>query len=246
MMMLSLDHRSHVPLHVQAEHQLRELIKKPEYQKGELLPDEISLARQMAISRTTMRMVIARLTQEGLLERRAGVGTRVCNKPTQSGITEWGSFTREMEKKGIHVQNFSLKVSQVAATEDVASALRVSLGASVLRVVRLRGWDGQPVLLSESYLHPRLNLTCKEDFNHPIYEVIAAASGVVAEVASEELTAVVADASLARQLKVDRGTPLLLRKRAVTDASGRPIEYAVVYYRSDRFILTMGLRKERS
>ena len=39
-------------------------------------------------------------------------------------------------------------------------------------------------------------------------------------------------------------TPLLLRRHTVSDANGRPIEYAEVQYVSERFTLTLDLRRE--
>jgi GntR family transcriptional regulator len=246
MMPLRLDHRSRVPLHVQAENVLRELIRRPEYQNGEFLPDEVTLARQLGVSRNTLRAASARLTQEGLLERKAGVGTRVVSRPVHSGLAAWHSFTREMAKRGVQVQTFALDVEQTEADAEVARALRIRPGTRVLRLDRLRGWDGEPVVHFRSWLHPRLGLTGNEDFARPLYEVIASACGVVDDHAHEEMSAVAADPVLARLLRVRRSTPLLRRRRVVFDASGRPIEYAVVHYLSSRFTLTLDLRKEPS
>ncbi|MGH7981389.1 MAG: GntR family transcriptional regulator, partial [Limisphaerales bacterium] len=99
--MLSLDHQSPIPLCAQVEALLRELIRQPQYQNGALLPDEVALAAQLGVSRGTIRSGISKLVFEGLLDRKAGVGTRVSNRNIESGIREWHSFTREMASKGI-------------------------------------------------------------------------------------------------------------------------------------------------
>jgi DNA-binding GntR family transcriptional regulator len=57
------------------------------------------------------------------------------------------------------------------------------------------------------------------------------------------MIAVAADAGIAKLLRVPRGTPLLRRNRTVFDASGRPIEYAIVHYVSSRFALTLDIRR---
>src|SRR5580692_8975456 len=98
--MLSLDHQSPVPLRAQVELLLRDLIRKPKYQNGALLPEETKLAVQLGVSRGTVRSGIGKLVFEGILERKAGVGTRVSNHQGESGIRAWHSFTREMESKG--------------------------------------------------------------------------------------------------------------------------------------------------
>ncbi|MGY0041288.1 GntR family transcriptional regulator [Pedobacter sp. NJ-S-72] len=66
-MNISIDHKSHVPLHIQAELLLRELIKDPAYQAGKLLPNEVDLAKKLAISRTTLRQALNKLVYEELL-----------------------------------------------------------------------------------------------------------------------------------------------------------------------------------
>ena len=105
-MNLQLDHNSGVPLHQQAEMLLRELIKKPEYQQGKLLPSEVELAQKLNISRNTLRQAINRLTFEGLLVRKKSVGTSVAPAPVMSNARNWMSFSQEMKLLGIDVCNF--------------------------------------------------------------------------------------------------------------------------------------------
>jgi GntR family transcriptional regulator len=232
------------PLHVRAERVLRELIGRPEYRAGRLLPDEITLAGRLGVSRGTLRAAIARLVAEGALERRAGVGTRASARPAESGISAWRSFSREMARKGVRVETFRKALRPCRAGAEAARALGIRPGTTVLRLDRVRGWDGVPVLRSRSWFHPRLGLTGGEDFSGPLYEVLAAASGARAEHAREELRAVPASAEMARLLQVPRGAPLLLRRHTVLDPSDRPIEFAEIHYASDRFSLTLDLRRE--
>lgn len=241
--MLSLDHQSPVPLRAQVESLLRELIRKPEYQKGELLPDEVALAARLGVSRGTVRSGISKLVFEGLLDRKAGVGTRVTNRNVESGIREWHSFTREMASKGVKVKNFRAAYHQVEASKDAAQALQLEEPKSLWRLDRVRGWEDTPVLHTMSWFHPRLGLKGNEETNQPLYEMIERATGVRPHHAREEFLAVTADAQMSRQLAVDRGTPLLLRRHTVFDAGNRPFEFAEVRYVSSRFTLTLDMRR---
>lgn len=240
-----IDPASPLPLHAQAERFLRELMRNPRYRNGELLPDELTLANRLGVSRGTLRAAIARLVAEGLLERKAGRGTRVTRRQQQSGMGAWRSFTQEMKRQGISVETYQLEVRELPAKDRAARALQVKAGTSVLRVDRLRGWDGEPVLHSRSWLHPRLKLSRSEDdFSRPLYEVIERRSGVVAASASEEIEAVACAAPIAELLAVAPESPVLLRRHAVFDPGGRPIEFAEIHYRSDRFTLTLEMRRE--
>ena len=244
--MFVVDHNSPLPLRVQVEQLLRDLIRKPEYQAGALLPDETSLAMKLGISRGTIRAGISKLVFEGLLVRKSGVGTRVATNHLESGIRAWRSFTREMAAKGITVQNFKLDYQSLNASEAAARALQLAPGTSVWRLDRVRGWDGKPVLNSTSWFHPRLGLKGTEDFSHPIYEVLEKATGVKPHHAQEEFLAVGADPVKASLLQVPKNTPLLLRRHMVFDAGNRPIEFAEVYYVSSRFTLTVEMRRGTS
>lgn len=243
--LLRLPQGSPLPLHVQVQQLLRDLCRRPEYQQGALLPDEVTLAVRLGISRGTVRSGIARLVQEGLLERKAGVGTRVVTRERcESGVTAWRSFTREMARKGITVQTFEQEYAGIRSTAEVARALRIRAGVRVLRLDRLRGWDGIPALHSRSWFHPRLGLTGREAFDKPLYEVLEAETGAVVHHAREEFLAIGAGNEMARRLRVTKGTPLLLRRHTVFDPGDRPIELCEVHYRSDRFTLTLDLRRE--
>lgn len=69
-MKLSIDHKSPVLLHVQAEELLRQLIETPLYKEGKYLPNEVDLSGQLAIFRTTLRQALNKLVYEGLLIRK--------------------------------------------------------------------------------------------------------------------------------------------------------------------------------
>jgi GntR family transcriptional regulator len=242
--MLKLNHRSSTPLHAQVEQLLRDLIRQPRYQNGELLPNEESLAAELGISRGTVRSGVSKLVFEGALERKAGVGTRVVHRPMESGIRAWRSFTREMAAKGISVKNFSTGFTCVPASADALRALQLDSPAKIWRLERVRGWNGKPVLQSVSWFHPRLGLKGDEDFNRPLYELIEGKTGVRPHHSREEFLAATADAHLAGLLKIVRGAPLLLRRHTVFDPGNRPFEFAEVHYVSSRFTLTMDLRQE--
>jgi GntR family transcriptional regulator len=224
-----------VPLHMQIERLLRNLISSPPYSSGALLPDELTLASRLGVSRGTVRNSILSLVHQGLLERRKGVGTRV----VQSGLVAWVSLTGEMRRKGIKIQSFLLEVSDKPATARVASALKVPEGSLIKCLDQVRGWDDRPVLQSLSWFHPRLQLSGREDFHRPLYELLKKETGIVADHALEEFLAIAADASTASRLKVKKGAPLLLRLRTTVDAHNLPIDYAEIYYQTAIISLTL-------
>ena len=142
------------------------------------------------------------------------------------------------------MKTYSTKVSLAPAADPVAKALQLAPGTEVLCLDRVRGWDGQPEADFQSFFHPRLGLTKDGDFRKPLYEMIQEQTGVVPDQSLEEFTAEAADKRLAELLEISVGTALLRRERTVLDTGRKPVEFAIVHYRCDRFRLTLSLRQE--
>lgn len=243
-MNLKIDHQSPVPLHVQAEQLLRKLIAGPEYQAGKLLPKEVDLAKQLAISRATLRQAINKLVYEELLVRKKGVGTRVVNKKFSSKSNNWLSFSQEMSARGIPVRNFELHVSWETPGEHLIRFFELPDNRKILKLERLRGRPEGPFVYFISYFHPRIGLTGEEDFKRPLYELLATEFQMVADLSKEEISAMAADRFLAAKLEIEVGDPILFRKRFVYDQHDRPLEYNLGYYRADSFVYTVESRRQ--
>jgi len=239
-MKLSIDHSSPIPLHFQVEELLRKLIDSPEFSNGRLLPNEVDLAKQLAISRTTLRQAINKLVYEGLLIRKKGVGTWVAeNRPLSSKSKNWLSFSQEMAARGIPIKNFELHISWVSPDNTVANFFEIKKDKKVLKLVRLRGTTEGPFVYFESYFHPRVNLTGDEDFKMPLYEMLEQAHSIVAYKSKEEIGAILASEFIAQKLEVDINSAILFRKRFVYDQAERPIEFNLGYYKAESFTYTV-------
>jgi GntR family transcriptional regulator len=242
-MKLSLNHKSHVPLHIQAEELLRNLIQGEDYQNGKLLPNEVDLSKQLAISRTTLRQAINKLVYEGLLTRKKGVGTKVAEMAVSSRSMNWLSFSQEMAARGIVIRNYEMTLSWVLPDEKLANFFEISTDRKILKLERLRGKQEGPFVFFVSWFHPRIGLTGEEDFRRPLYEIFEKDYSVIATLSKEEISATAADSFIAGKLNIDKNSPILMRKRFVYDQGERPIEYNLGYYRADSFVYAVESRR---
>jgi GntR family transcriptional regulator len=238
-MRYSIDHKSPIPLHVQAEALLRKLIDREEYQNGKVFPNEVELAKQLAISRTTLRQAINKLVFEGLLIRKKRTGTKVARAAVSSKSNNWLSFSQEMKVRGIQIKNFELHVTWVFPDEVLANFFEIKTDRKVLKMERVRGKPDEPFVYFASYFHPRVGLTGEEDFKRPLYEMLENDHSVIATLSKEEISAKAADAFIASKLKIAAGSPVLFRKRFVFDQGERPIEFNLGYYKADSFVYTV-------
>jgi GntR family transcriptional regulator len=239
-MKISLNYNSPIPLYLQIENQLRELIKLPEYKiDKKKLPNEVELSRELGISRSTMRQAINKLVYEGLLIRRKGVGTVVADCAISSKTGNWLSFSQEMKALGIEIKNYALKISFEKPTAELCRFFDVQEDVKILKLERLRGHNSFPFVYFISYFNPKIGLRGDEDFTRPLYDILEQDYHIIVKLSREELSAKVADANLAKILKIKAGDPILKRKRFVYDPGGHPVEWNVGYYRADSFVHTI-------
>jgi GntR family transcriptional regulator len=242
-MKLSIDHKSPIPLHVQVEQLLRDMIGKEDYQNGKLLPNEVELAKILAISRTTLRQAINKLVYEGLLVRKQRTGTRVNKLPISSKSNNWLSFSQEMALRGIKIRNFELHVTWVYPDEPLANFFDIKTDRKILKMERVRGRPDEPFVYFVSYFHPRIGLTGDEDFKRPLYELLEKDYATIATLSKEEISAQGASDLVADKLRLAVDQPILFRKRFVFDQGERPIEYNLGYYKADSFTYNVESRR---
>ena len=234
-MKLELDPNSSLPLHQQAEDLLRRMIQQEEYQHGRLLPSEVELSQQLNISRNTLRQAINRLVYEGLLIRKKSYGTTVAPLKVMGNARNWMSFSQEMKKQGMEVENFELHISRKKAPAEATDFFKCSPDTRLLCLERLRGRPGLPFVYFISYFNPDIPMTGEEDLAQPLYENLEKKYGVRVKTSREMISAAAVDAELADKLEINEGEPILVRKRFVFDVDNMPVEYNIGYYRADSF-----------
>ena len=236
MMKEQIDFTCKIPFHVQAEQILRHMINTEKYSSGAILPNEVDLARELGISRNTLRQASNRLVTEGLLIRKKGVGTTVNTLgKASSNARNWMSFSQEMKALGISIKNYELHICWEPGSQEVCRFFNVKTNTPLLRMSRVRGSEQAPIVYFISYFNPSIGMTGEEDFTQPLYTLLEQRYGIVVHKSIEEVSAMLAGDELAQKLHAQSGDPILKRKRLVLDAAGFPVEYNVGYYRADSF-----------
>lgn len=240
----TIDHKSQIPLHAQVESLLREMSGEQEYKEGKFLPSEVELAKQLGISRNTLRQAANKLVYEGILVRKKGVGTKFADTSVNTRLRNWSSFSQEMKALGIEIRNYEINVSWVNPDHEVAQFLGIPENTKILKMERLRGTPRGPFVYFISYFHPRIGLTGKEDFRGSLYDILENQYSTLVKVSKEQISACAADRLLAGKLRIREGQPVLKRKRLVYDPGQRPVEYNVGFYRGDSFTYTIESERE--
>jgi len=238
-----LDRTQATPLYHQIFLALRDEIVGGAHAYGSTVPTERELAERHGISRITARRALDELAQAGFVERKRRVGTRVVFRspvrPIDAGINQ---AVEALIAFGRETQVRMLDLAEEPASAAVAEALGLDLGAPVVRAVRLRSLDDEPLGRVTSWMPrehaPRVALD--ELATTPMLELLRRA-GLTFGTARQTIGAGVADAMLAGLLGIEARAPLLWIERLVRDADGAPALFTRAEYRADRYRITLDL-----
>ena len=233
---LRLDSR---PLYDQAIEALQQYIKDGEHQPGDRLPSEGELARQLGISRSTLREAMGYLESHGLVNRRHGAGTFVARPPQQlvSGLEQLESLHSLAQREGVAVRRQAWQVDSGPASAETAAALELPAGAEVVSVrMTVAAQDG-PLAYLHSYIaaqQVRLD-DLRAYADGSLLDFIAGQDDLRIASSRSEVYSVGADVQVARALGVVAGAPLLHLREVQFNEIGQPLVLALNYFRTDSF-----------
>lgn len=148
-----------------------------------------------------------------------------------------------MSDKGVEFINFLTEAKWVNANEKIASFFNIKEGEKILCLSRLRGFTDGPFVYFESYFHPRIGLTGKENFKKPLYSILENDLHVVPSISKEEIRARLASKITADRLQIKKGDPILVRERFVSDPGHRPLEYNIGFYIAEKFTYSITITR---
>ncbi|CAD0263284.1 GntR family transcriptional regulator [Pseudomonas veronii] len=217
-----------LPLYQRLRDHLAEQIANNRWRPGEAIPTEAALSAEYQLSTGTVRKAVDALVSEGILERQQGRGTFIRRPQFQSSLFRFFRFQTAAGERRVPESRI-LSIEPVAAPSAVAQALGLPLDAPVIRIVRVRLLDVQPVLAEEIWL-PRnrfqplleIDLSSKGPLLYPIYEEVC---GQVVASAEETLTAESVNDVHARLLQVPVNSPVVVIERLARDYAGTPLEW---------------------
>ena len=117
---LRIDSKSHVPVHVQLEGQIKHLILTGNFALGSRLPSIRAMAGFLRVNRNTVARVFSDLEREGYVESRRGSGVYVVEPPVEA----------ENEKRDEVLERImDLAAARDVSVEELAYALLARSGA---------------------------------------------------------------------------------------------------------------------
>jgi GntR family transcriptional regulator len=137
-----------------------------------------------------------------------------------------------------------LELGEVPASPEVAEALLLASGAPVLRAVRLRRQNDEPLGQIISYIpvtvaRGKINRTALR--TKPLLSVITDLGHRIVG-GRQSVSALSADPALASMLEIEPRAAILRVERVVTGEGDAPLLHTVASYRADRYRISLDLR----
>ncbi len=203
------------------------------------LPSEPYLAKQLGVSRATLREAMRAIEGRGLIRRRQGVGTFVVGKipVIESGLEVLESIETLAQRIGLKVRMGELKVEQAQANPAEAEALGVAPGTLLTRVERVIYTENTPI----AYLIDILpaDVLSEDDlgngFSGSVLDLLLSRGTPKLSHSRTEIRAIGATPEVARALQVQRDDVLLHFVARLYAENGRVMDASQSYFRPGYF-----------
>jgi GntR family transcriptional regulator len=228
------------PLYLQVRDVLVQRIVVGHWKPGAALPNETQLAQQLGTSIGTVRKALDLMEVERIVTRRQGRGTFVNDYASDETTFPFSMF-HNAEGQRISGRKRAREITRVPATAEAATRLGVQSGDELIRVERLREHKDK-VFMSEVCLLPgKLFTRLPEEFGSYRLSALAQLNSVLVGHAEEQVDIALADAQLAKDLDVAKGTPLLRLDRVIYSDHEDALEWRVAhcFMRNERYLVRL-------
>ncbi|AZU61544.1 GntR family transcriptional regulator [Neobacillus mesonae] len=223
-------------LYLQVIDRLKQDIEQGIYKEKEKLPSEFDLAKQLGVSRATLREALRILEEENVIIRRHGVGTFVNSKPLfTSGIEQLNSVTDMIKQVGMKPGTIFLRSSGQEPTDEDVRRFSCSENEEMVVIERVRTANGEPVVYCIDKVPAHI---LPETFSHEEESIF----NILDEEANRKITYAVAQIEPAGYhekispiLECDPETALLVLKQMHYDEMDEPVLFSVNYFKADKF-----------
>jgi len=200
---------------------------------GQRLTSEPELAKQMGVSRATLREAMRTFETQGLIRRRQGSGTYVVGKipVIDAGLEVLESLDTMAKRMNLSISVSDLSIDTFPADEESAKQLGVDEGVTLTRVRRVIQADGRPAaylvdILSPSVLKPE---DLPPDFTGSVLDFLIG-RGDALTLSRATIGATNAPADVAKALEIQRDDVLLRFSSLLFDINNKVVDYSLSYF----------------
>jgi GntR family transcriptional regulator len=246
---IKIDRNISVPAYQQVADYIKSQILEGKLAAGGRLPPESELMDGSKLSRVTIRKGLETLENEGLVERKQGLGTFV-RHPISQELSRVQTITEVLLSKGITPRVKVISFETVQPPEVVSRALLLRENQKLLLAKRLYLNEDDPVALLHIFLplsiRKEAEVLRSEAFSTETTYTIWERAGIPIAQAAHSIRAARADKEDAKALGIKRDDPVLILDRVTYAKDGRPLEFVMYHYHWQRYEFSVAVPRINS
>lgn len=224
------------PRYQQLKEQIISRISSGDLRPLDRVPSEHELVGSTGVSRMTANRALRELTDEGYVERVAGVGTFVADLKAASHLLEVRNIADEIQMRGHEHRASVIDLESRPVAPDIADLLHVSAGSRVNHVFLVHFENDIPIQVEDRYV----TIEFANDFLSQDFQSVTPSAylSLIAPLQEAEhvVRAKMPSARIRRLLKMRAKEPCLVVTRR-TWVSARPVSFARLFHPGTRFEL---------
>jgi len=188
-------------------------ISSRQWKPGQLIPNEVALAKEFGCARTTVNRALRTIAESGLLDRKRKAGTRVAKNPIRKAVLNIPIIRQEIEDQGQAYSHtlISSKLKQPPA--DIRARMKLVANAKALHLITLHMSNQHPYVCEDRWI----NTAAVKDINSVDFTTTNANEWLVANApfthADISFSALQADCELVEQLGAKHNDALFVIER---------------------------------
>jgi GntR family histidine utilization transcriptional repressor len=225
------------PIYQQIKSHIKSQVSSGNWQVADRVPSESELVKQFNTSRMTANRALKELTDEGILERVAGVGTFVADRKIHGHPLKIRNIADEISERNHQHRAEVIRLEEILLSEKDTELLKLTNSKKVYHSVIVHYENNVPIQLEKRYVNPELAPDyLKQNFNEKTpYEYLIQIAPL--QEVEHIVQAVMPDKHCQQHLKISADVPCLLIERR-TWTENTQASYSELFHPGNIYELT--------
>lgn len=223
-------------LHAFIKEELIERIKSNAYKVGDQFPTEHDICKEFNVSRTTVRIALSQLVQEGYLVRQRGKGSFVAEPKAHQTLSHTNDhFDQQLKAQGKEGKIIAKTIEVIAAKGSKQERFGLNEADPIQKIKRIRMVNNEITQYEIAYIPWQIAPGIKkEQVEHSLYQTLTNDYNIEIHKTTEILEITLADKDISHYLDCEVGQPCFFIETIAEDKAGRVIEFSRSYFRGDK------------